>query len=81
MEKAGYNKAVDGVHLTKKMKKTPKQPKSLKNQNILCHELSECIDFMPEKNNINKLSYQRQNKKSLKYESKMVSQKIKKYSK
>ena len=54
---------------------------SLKNQNILCHELSECIDFMPEKNNINKLSYQRQNKKSLKYESKMVSQKIKKYSK
>ena len=54
---------------------------SLKNQNILCHELSECIDFMPEKNNINKLSYQRQNKKSLKYESRMVSQKIKKYSK
>ena len=34
---------------------------SLKNQNILCHELSECIDFMPEKNNIKKLSYQRQN--------------------
>jgi hypothetical protein len=54
---------------------------SLKNQNILCHELSECIDFMPEKNNIKKLSYQRQNKKSLKYESRMVSQKIKKYSK
>ena len=54
---------------------------SLKNQNILCHELSECIDFMPEKNNIKKLSYQRQKKKSLKYESRMVSQKIKKYSK
>lgn len=54
---------------------------SLKNQNILCHELSECIDFMPEKNNIKKLSYQRQNKKSLKYESRMVSQKIKKYTK
>ena len=35
---------------------------SLSKQNILCHELPECIDFMPEKNNINKLSYQRQNK-------------------
>ena len=51
---------------------------SLNKQNILCHQLPECIDFMPEKNNINKLSYKRQNKKTLKYESNIVNRKIKK---
>lgn len=40
-------------------------------------DLYECISLKPKKNNTNKTHYQRQNKKTLKYESNMVNKKIK----
>ncbi len=40
-------------------------------------DLYECIFLKPKKNNTNKTHYQRQNKKTLKYESNMVNKKIK----
>ena len=47
--------------------------------NIVCSDLPKYIDYSSNKDSVNKVFYQKQNKKTLKYESRMVNQKLKKY--
>lgn len=54
---------------------------NIKDGNVVCSYSPKCIDFSTTKDNINKEFYQKQNRKALKYESRIVKQKIKKYSK
>lgn len=51
---------------------------NINNGNVVCLDLSKYIDYSSNKDNVNKVFYQKQNKKTLKYESNTVNQKIKK---